>query len=433
MNRIMSPTIAAIVLIGAMAGQATGDSLAPLVERLRPQVVSIRATRPSTPAQKAAGILGTPGPVQGLGSGFIVDPSGLVVTSAHVVVGATDVKVVVAQGRTYRARVVGADEKTDVALLALEGARALPSVTLGDSDRVRVGDFVLAMGNPFGLGNSVTVGIVSAKGRVIGAGPYDDFLQTDAPINPGNSGGPLFNEAGEVVGISTAMVQNGQGIGFAVPVNAARHALAELRKKGRVDRGWIGVGIQDLTPELADLLGARQGHGALVAQVDPKGPAERSGVQVGDVILALDGKDIDGASRLPLLVAETPPGRDIRISLERKGRSHAVRVRVEKLPEPSPKGEVATPRQGPRKPTLGVGVAPRSGDGDAGVLVTDVDPAGASAGLLFPGDVILEIAKTKVASPRDVAALVERHGSRGPLLMRIKRGATALFVAVEVR
>lgn len=149
--------------------------------------------------------------------------------------------------------------------------------------------------------------------------------------------------------------------------------------------------------------------------------------------MALDGKDIDGASRLPLLVAETPPGRDIRISLERKGRSHAVRVRVEKLPEPSPKGEVATPRQGPRKPTLGVGVAPRSGDGDAGVLVTDVDPAGASAGLLFPGDVILEIAKTKVASPRDVAALVERHGSRGPLLMRIKRGATALFVAVEVR
>jgi serine protease Do len=248
-----------------------------------------------------------------LGSGFIISHDGYIFTNNHVVEQADKILVKLSDGKEYEAKVIGKDAKTDIALIKIKPSDNLPIVETGDSDKLRVGDWVIAIGNPFGLEQTVTAGIVSAKGRVIGAGPYDNFIQTDASINPGNSGGPLINLNGEVVGINTAIVASGQGIGFAIPINMARDVIPQLEKSGHVTRGWLGVGIQEVTPALAKSFGLKEEKGALVSQVSKGGPADKAGIEQGDVILEFDGKTIAEMKDLPRIVASTPVGRTVAV------------------------------------------------------------------------------------------------------------------------
>jgi serine protease Do len=248
-----------------------------------------------------------------LGSGFIIDRDGYILTNNHVVEKAQSIKVRLSDEKEYDAKVVGRDPKTDIALIKINTRQNLPVAPLGDSDSLEVGDWLIAIGNPFGLEHTVTAGIVSAKGRVIGAGPYDDFIQTDASINPGNSGGPLFNLNGEVVGINTAIVSGGQGIGFAIPINVAKELLPQLKTKGRVVRGWLGVMIQKVTPEIAKGFGLKESEGALVSDVMEGSPAEKAGIKRGDVIVSYNGKRIKEMDQLPKLVGTTEVGKKVKV------------------------------------------------------------------------------------------------------------------------
>jgi len=268
-----------------------------------------------------------------LGSGFIIAKDGYIVTNNHVVDNATDIKVSLSGSEEFDAKVVGTDPQTEVALLKIEAQRDLPVVPLGDSNKLRVGEWVIAIGNPFGLGQTVTAGITSAKGRMIGAGAYDDFIQTDASINPGNSGGPLFNQEGEVIGINTAIVPTGQGIGFAIPINLAKEILVQLREKGRATRGFLGVQVQEVAPELARSFGVERRRGALVAYVQPESPGERAGIEKGDIIVEFNGRKIADMHDLPRLVANTPPGSTAGVRLIRQGRECVLRVHIGDIPE----------------------------------------------------------------------------------------------------
>ena len=263
-----------------------------------------------------------------LGSGFIIDKDGNILTNNHVVRGADEIFVTLSDGETLPASIIGRDERTDVAIIKIKGRADLPTVQLGDSDIAQVGDWVLAIGNPFGLGQTVTAGIISAKGRHIGAGPYDDFIQTDASINPGNSGGPLFNTKGEVVGVNTAIVQSGQGIGFAIPVNMLKPMLPQLIKSGKVSRGYLGISIQDVPPPLAQTLGLKAKQGALVSDVIPASPAALAGIMPGDIILAYDGKSINNSAELPLVVSQSPIGKIVQIDFLRRNKKITVQAKV---------------------------------------------------------------------------------------------------------
>ncbi len=266
---------------------------------------------------------------QSLGSGFIIDKDGYIITNNHVVERAVEIKVKLIDGREFNAKVVGRDSKTDLALIKIWSPfKDLPVLPLGDSDSVRVGDWVLAIGNPFGLEHTVTKGIISATGRVIGSGPYDNFLQTDAPINPGNSGGPLVDLKGEVVGINTAIVATGQGIGFATPSNMAKSIISQLREKGKVARGWIGVSVQSITPEIGKALGLKELKGALVADVFQSGPADAGGMKRGDIIIAFDGKEVKNISDLPRIVAETAAGKTVEVKVLRDGKQTNLKITV---------------------------------------------------------------------------------------------------------
>jgi serine protease Do len=325
-------------------------SFADLAEKVRPAVVNISTVTtvriPGGPFHQFFGP-GDEGPFgdffrkffgnipdqelkqQSLGSGFIVDRDGYIITNNHVVAGADEIKVKLADGREFKAKVIGRDPKTDLALIKITTIfENLPVLGLGDSDAIRVGDWVLAVGNPFGLEHTVTQGIISATGRVIGAGPYDNFLQTDAPINPGNSGGPLVNLKGEVIGINTAIIAAGQGIGFAIPSNLARHVTSQIKATGKVVRGWIGVSIQSMTPELAKALKIKEPHGSLVSAVNSEGPAEAAGIRRGDVIVSFGGKDIKDASSLPPIVADTPPGKTVDVAVIRNGKEMHLKLTV---------------------------------------------------------------------------------------------------------
>jgi serine protease Do len=276
-----------------------------------------------------------------LGSGFLIRSDGYIITNHHVVANASEIKVKLADERSYNAVVVGSDPKTDVALLKVQPRGKLPAVYLGNSDKLEVGDWVVAIGNPFGLGHTVTAGIISGKDRVIGHGPYDDFLQTDASINPGNSGGPLFDAAGNVVGINTAIVARGSGIGFAVPINLAKEFLPQLHANGKVRRGWLGVGIQDLSEELAEKFGVKNRRGVLVSQVFEGSPAEKAGLKVGDVVLALNDRRVEQTRELSRAVAALAPGSRASLKILRKGRRWTIRV---KLAEREPSEDMATGR-----------------------------------------------------------------------------------------
>jgi serine protease Do len=376
---------------------------------------------------------------QGAGSGFIINKDGLIVTNNHVVEGVTEVTVTLASKEEYAATVIGRDPKTDLALLKITPKGSLPVVPLGDSDALRVGETVVAIGNPFGLNNTVTAGIVSAKGRVIGAGPYDDFIQTDASINPGNSGGPLFNLRGEVVGINTAIVSDGQGIGFAVPVNMLKSLLPQLESKGEVTRGYLGVQIQPITPELAKGLNLQDKKGALVAEVTKGSPAEAAGIKRGDVIVAFGGKEVAEMHNLPAMVAATPIGTEVPVTVLRDGNVHTLPVKIAAMP-----GErTAAESPGTEQPTRGKwGLGLRDLDartasrlgltpGD-GVLVAAVQPGGpAERAGLRPGDVLLEVNRTKVSSVKEVQAEADKDPAGRSLLVLVRRGGNTLFAALE--
>jgi len=271
-----------------------------------------------------------------LGSGFIIGSDGSIVTNAHVIENAKKIIVKLSDKREFEAKVLGKDPKTDVAVIKIDSDGSLPTADLGDSEQLEVGEWVMAVGNPFGLDSSVTSGIVSAKGRHIGAGPYDNFIQTDTPINPGNSGGPLVNSRGQVVGINMAIVsQTGGnvGIGFAAPINLIKEVLPQLEAKGKVTRGWMGVAIQEVTPDLANAFGLQKPHGALVAKVLMGGPADRGGIKVGDVITEYDGQQVKEANDFPLMVARTPVNREVQVKVVREGKNVPFRVTVGEMPE----------------------------------------------------------------------------------------------------
>ena len=313
-------------------------SFADLAAKFSPTVVNIKVTK-IEPVSNDGAQFGEEFPfpgfgaprgrqkIQGAGSGFIIRKDGLILTNNHVVENAQDISVTMSDKQEYKAKLVGRDPKTDLAVIKIDAKADLPAAPLGNSAALRVGDWVMAVGNPFGLSNTVTAGIVSAKGRTIGAGPYDDYIQTDAPINPGNSGGPLFNAAGEVVGINTAIFsQSGGnvGIGFAVPINQAKALLPELETKGSVSRAWLGVSVQPMTPELARSLNIDKARGALVAEVVDNSPAEKAGIKRGDVIVAYDGKKVDESSSLPALVAASTVGKTVPVEILRDGKSQTV-------------------------------------------------------------------------------------------------------------
>ena len=387
--------------------------------------------------------------VQSLGSGFIIDASGYVVTNNHVIKDADEITVILSNDRELPATLLGHDPKTDLALLKVESDEPLPSVTFGDSDAIRVGDWVMAIGNPFGLGNTVTAGILSARGRDINAGPYDDFLQTDAPINRGNSGGPLFNMDGGVIGINTAIFSpsgGSVGIGFSIPSAIAAPVIAQLREFGHTRRGWLGVRIQTVTDEIAASFGLEEASGALVADVTPDSPAERAGFEPGDVILKFDDQDVPEMRDLPRIVAGTQIGKEVDVLLMRKGELQTKRVVIDELDE-SPPAVIAAKDPGKTNTeaeSLGMTFSSINPDlrerfGIAedmrGVIVTDVDPNSAAAERnIRPGDVIVEVGLEEVATPDDVLYRVKQasEAKRKFVLLLLDSSGDQRFVAVDL-
>lgn len=389
-----------------------------------------------------------------LGSGFIIAPDGLIVTNNHVIEGADEISVIMHDERRLKAEVVGRDAKTDLALLRVKSNSPLPYVKFGNSDKSRVGDWVVAIGNPFGLGGTVTAGIISARARNINAGPYDDFIQTDASINRGNSGGPMFNLAGEVIGINTAIFSpsgGSVGIGFSIPANLAKPVIDQLKEFGRARRGWLGVRIQTVTDELADSLGLKKAHGALVANVTDGGPAQKAKVKVGDVILSFDGKPIEEMRNLPRIVAETSVGKAVNVEIWRKGKKITLSVSLGEFPEDD---KVASVRSnGSRSDskaetvkTLGLTMSRITkdlrgrynlDDNAKGVVVTDVeaDSPAAEKGVR-PGDVVRKIGPNQeaVSSPSQVESKVAnaRKSKLKSVLFLFERDGNSRFVALRV-
>ncbi len=371
----------------------------------------------------------------GQGSGFIIDAGGYIVTNNHVVGDAASVKVELTDGRELPARVIGTDPQTDLALLKVEAGGPLPAVTWGDSDALRVGDWVVAMGNPFGLGGSVTAGIVSARGRQIGAGPYDDFIQTDAPINPGNSGGPLFNANGEVVGINTAIYApsgGNVGIGFAVPARMARHVITDLQQDGRVARGWLGVSMQPLNAELASALRLPDTRGVLVAGVEPGSPAASAGVKAGDVVVGIDGRPVAAARDLAIAVAEASPRSTATLTLLRDGQrvEQAVTIGQREAPRQEARAGGA---EAPRQASLGLRLS--TGKAGDGVTVAAVEPGSIAATRgMQAGDVILRAGERDVRRPQDVteAVAAARSAGRPAIALQVVRDGGRAFIALPL-
>jgi len=486
--RIVSLVAAGATLVAllspAFAAQAP-DSFADLAARVSPAVVNVsskhkvaRSDNP-TPDMPFEVPKGSPfeeffkhfrekqgdnggRPVTALGSGFIIDPSGYIVTNNHVIDGASDIEVTLSNGKDFPAKLIGADKKTDLALLKIESPTPLPSVPFGDSDSIRVGDWVMAVGNPFGLGGTVTAGIISARGRDIHSGPYDDFLQVDASINQGNSGGPTFDMAGDVIGINTAIASpNGGsvGIGFAIPSNEAKPVIAQLREHGSIERGWLGVQIQEVTPDIAQATGLDKAEGALVADIQPNSPAAKSDLKRGDVIVGYNGKPVKELRDLTRLVADTPVGQDATLTVWRDGAKQSVSVQIAKLQadqeaaaspndengsgDNSDNGNGSSDVTGQPAAALGLTLSRITPDvrqqfeiPDAvkGVVVTDVDANGPAAQQgIQPGDVIEQVAQKDVTTPREVQSLAQqaRAAHRNAVLLLVNRQGNELYVAVK--
>lgn len=463
--------LAVFILFSAMQATArpAPNGFADLAERLSPAVVNISTSQVMAPRDLEIPGLpedsplkdffdefleqqrrGGPQRVQSLGSGFVIDPSGIVITNHHVIDGADRIEVTFTDGTTLPAVVAGTDPKTDLAVLRVESDKPLPHVELGDSGHLRVGDWVIAIGNPFGLGGSVTAGIVSALNRDIHAGNYDDFIQTDAAINRGNSGGPLFNLDGEVVGVNSAIISPSGasvGIGFAVPASTVKPIVAQILEYGETRRGWIGVRIQTVTPEIADSLGLGAARGALIAGVTAEGPAAAAGLEPGDVVLAFDGRNIATMRDLPRVVAEAKIGAAVDMQIFRDGETLTRKITVAQLEEESVAEEVAPE---PAKPdaaeavVLGLGLSSLNDDlrrrfnvaeSLTGVIVIEVDPLSAAAERgVRPGDVIAQVAQRAVSSPDDVKRIVESEQKvgRNSVLLRLVAEGETRFVALRL-
>ncbi len=375
--------------------------------------------------------------VQGQGSGFIIDPSGVIVTNNHVVGEADRVTVQLPGGREFPAKVVGADPQTDIAVIKVESDEPLPTVPWGDSNQLRVGEPVLAMGNPYGLGGSATAGIVSARGRRIGAGPYDDFIQTDAPINPGNSGGPLFNVHGQVIGVNTAIFSpsgGNIGIGFAVPSRIAEHVVQQLRENGRVERGWLGVSIQPVDEEMAQALGLSEDKGALIAGIEPGSPASRTGLRAGDVVTRVDDHKVDSPRDLATAVADMKPGHDVTITVNRDGKTQQQKVTLGS--QPNRQASAGGGQGGEEHNTGGLGLALQPNPDGKGAMVVQVAPGSvAEERGMRSGDIILRAGGRDVSGAQDVVSAVEaaRKAGREAIAMQVERGDARTFVALPLK
>jgi serine protease Do len=379
-----------------------------------------------------------------LGSGFFISADGYAVTNNHVVENGRNFEITTDDGKTYSAKVIGTDSKTDIALIKVEGGNDFPYVSFADTEP-RVGDWVLAVGNPFGLGGTVTAGIVSARGRDIGASSFDDFIQIDAPVNKGNSGGPTFDVAGDVVGVNTAIFSPSGGfigIAFAIPAETAKTVVRQLREKGSVTRGWVGVQIQTVTPAIAESLGLKKPEGALVAEPMPGTPAATAGIQSGDVIVSLDGQPVKDSRDLAKKIASIPPGTAVTVAVLRKGQEKTVKVTLGELPSGQPARAETRPDEQPRAPSaetvLGLSLAPArkiTGAGSQGVVVTQVDPSGQAAESgLDAGDIILDVGGKSVNTAADVRNAVNeaRSHAKRTVLLRVKSGQNTRYVAVPV-
>ncbi|MBI1912245.1 MAG: DegQ family serine endoprotease [Deltaproteobacteria bacterium] len=378
---------------------------------------------------------------QSLGSGFILNKEGYILTNFHVIENATEILVTLPDTKKeLKAKVIGQDQKLDIALIKIKPDTDLPEAVIGDSDALQIGEWVLAIGNPFGLGGSVTAGIVSQKGRVIGAGPYDNFIQTDASINPGNSGGPLFNMKGEVVGLNTAIIAGGQGIGFATPINMVKEVLVQLKDKGKVTRGWIGVSIQELTPELAKSFGLKETKGVLISSVNPGDPADAAGIKAGDIIISFDGKPINELSDLPRTVASTTPGKTVDVKVLRDGKEKSVALRIGTKTDEEAVEQVPAEKETAPDQKLGITVQPitpdlakRLGVTDTdGVIVTNIKPdsPAATAGIRR-GDVIKEIDRKPVKNVKDYSKAITAAEKNDVVLFLIVRGNNTIYVVVK--
>jgi serine protease Do len=396
----------------------------------------------------------TPRRVNSLGSGFIIDAAGLVVTNNHVIADADEINVILNDGTTLKAEIVGRDTKTDLALVRVKPDKPLKAVKFGDSDKLRLGEWVIAIGNPFSLGGTVTAGIVSARNRDINSGPYDNYIQTDAAINRGNSGGPLFNLNGEVIGVNTAIISpsgGSIGIGFAVPSKTVVGVIDQLREYKEVRRGWLGVRIQQVTDEIADSLNVKPTRGALIAGIDDKGPANPAGIEPGDVIVKFDGKDIKEMRDLPKIVAETPVGKDVEVTIIRKGKEEKRTVKLGRL-EDDKKVAALTPKKDDAeektavKKALGLDLADlttelrnqhKIKDKVKGVLITGVDANSAAAEKhLQPGMVIAEVQQQPVASAAELQQRIEKlkkDGKKAVVLLVVTPDGDPSFVALSLQ
>ena len=495
----VSAVIAAMMLTGAGMAVATSDSLksstaitspgtqitranpggfAEIVEQVRPTVVSIEVTRaaraiPTTmeeaplreffdrffdegmkrrfkydPRGDGGRHRPMPKETMAVGSGIIVDADGYIVTNNHVVEGAREILVTLDDGETYDAELIGRDPKTDLALIKIDADEDLGVARFGDSDEVRVGDWVIAVGNPFGFDNTVTMGIVSSRGRSIGAGPYDDFLQIDAPINRGNSGGPAFNTKGEVIGVNTAIFSpsgGNVGIGFAIPASMVQNVVADLKEHGEVERGWLGVHIQAVTDDLAEGLGLPEAKGAIVTEVVPGGPASDAGFEPGDVITAVDGVSVDKLRDLPRMIAKLDPGESAEVMIWRKDKERTLTTKIGSIPKSEQVASADDVEGAEKQNVLGMKLAKldRSTretyhiDEDIdGVIITGVESKSwASRKGLTPGDVILKVGFDEVLSPRDVVAAIDVAGEnkKRTVLFLVSRETQERFVALPLR
>ena len=457
--RIKSFLLFALVMFSwAALAAAQPPDFVSLAEQLKPAVVNIgtaKTVKPRTPSYPGPqGPHGdmfeefferffrnapqSPRKERSLGSGFIISQDGYILTNDHVVDGADEIKVKLSDGREFTGEIRGLDPKLDLALIKIDAGEDLPVARLGDSEAIKVGEWVMAIGNPFGLEQTVTVGIVSAKGRVIGAGPYDDFIQTDASINPGYSGGPLFNMRGEVVGINTAIVAQGQGIGFAIPVNMAKQIIPQLRDEGRVTRGWLGVTVQALNKELADSFGLDSTHGALVNEVIEDSPADQAGLKRGDIIVEYDGTRVDELNDLPRLVAATPVGETVRVKVFRDGKERTIKVEIGRLDDGERELAADDEEGGGALGITAANVTPElverySLESDQGILITKIDPEGPAADAnLRVGDLIIEADGKEVRSVKEFEAVVGKMKAGKVLRLLIQRRATLLYTTVTL-
>ena len=454
------------------AAKSAPESFADLAEKLLPSVVNISSTQvvredrgpqaPQLPEGSPFGDSfreffnrnqGAPRRATSLGSGFIISTDGLVVTNNHVIDGADEITVTLSDDTQHRAELVGRDPKTDLALLRIDADRVLPAVPFGDSTKSRVGDWVVAIGNPFGLGGTVTAGIISARQRDINQGPYDSFIQTDASINRGNSGGPMFNMDGEVIGVNTAIFSptgGSVGVGFSVPSSIVSRVISQLQQFGQTRRGWLGVRIQTVTDEIAESIGLDGTRGALVSSVTDKGPAEAGGIKAGDVILSFDSKPVDSMRELPRIVAETDIGKSVPVEVWRDERQQTVAIKIGELAEEVPVLASTGPRGNAVEPEeaaiddLGVSVTSITDEMRQqfnlpnelqGVVITAVEPNSAAAEKsLRPGDVIVEVSQEEVKTPGQIAEKIReaRDAGRSSVLLKINRNGDRRFVAVRI-